>query len=281
MALSDLAAKTAPSIVSVCSPRSRSSGFLWQSGLVVTAEEPLPEEAEIAVGPVPGTMLAAELLGRDAATDIALLRVNDLSLTPIALGSSPVSTGQIAMTVGTEDGDMIAAFGIVSRTAGPWRSLRGGEIDARIELNVHLRPSAEGGLALNASGQVIGMVVSGARQRVLVIPSATVERIASRLASHGHIARGYLGLGLQPVTVEGSEGSGVIVLSIDPKGPASAAGIHQGDVLVTWNTEPIRNVRSLLRALGPDSVGQEITLGLRRGGETRQVRLTIAERSKD
>jgi S1-C subfamily serine protease len=54
--------------------------------------------------------------------------------------------------------------------------------------------------------------------------------------------------------------------------------VHQGDTIVTWNGEPIRHVRSLLRALGPDSVGQTVTLGLRRGGETRNIVLTIAER---
>lgn len=280
-ALSNVAAKIAPSIVSVHSNRSRSSGFVWQPGLVLTAEEPLADEGQIAVEPMHGTVAAAEVVGRDATTDVALLRVKDLSLAPISLLSPSVSTGHVAITVGTEDGDAVAAFGIVSRVSGPWRSLRGGEIDARIELDVRLRPSVEGGLALNASGEVIGMVVAGARRRVLVIPNVTVERVATLLARHGYIARGYLGLGLQPVTVEGSEGLGAIVMSIDPKGPAGAAGIHQGDVLVTWNNEPIRNVRFLLQALGPESVGKEVTFGMRRGGERREVQLTIGERSKD
>ena len=280
-ALSNVAAKIAPSIVSVHSNRSRSSGFVWQPGLVLTAEEPLADEGQIAVEAMHGTVAVAEVVGRDATTDIALLRVKDLSLAPISLLSPSVSTGHVAITVGTEDGDAVAAFGIVSRVSGPWRSLRGGEIDARIELDVRLRPSVEGGLALNASGEVIGMVVAGARRRVLVIPNVTVERVATLLARHGYIARGYLGLGLQPVTVEGSEGLGAIVMSIDPKGPAGAAGIHQGDVLVTWNNEPIRNVRFLLQALGPESVGKEVTFGMRRGGERREVQLTIGERSKD
>ena len=280
-ALSNVAAKIAPSIVSVHSNRSRSSGFVWQPGLVLTAEEPLADEGQIAVEPMHGTVATAEVVGRDATTDVALLRVKDLSLAPISLLSPSVSTGHVAITVGTEDGDAVAAFGIVSRVSGPWRSLRGGEIDARIELDVRLRPSVEGGLALNASGEVIGMVVAGARRRVLVIPNVTVERVATLLARHGYIARGYLGLGLQPVTVEGSEGPGAIVMSIDPKGPAGAAGIHQGDVLVTWNNEPIRNVRFLLQALGPESVGKEVTFGMRRGGERREVQLTIGERSKD
>jgi S1-C subfamily serine protease len=156
--------------------------------------------------------------------------------------------------------------------------MRGGEIDARIELDLRLRHSAEGGLAIDAAGQAIGMVVFGPRRRVLVIPSATIERVAAKLESNGRIARGYLGLGLQPIAIEAGDGSGAIVMSVDPHGPGATAGIYQGDILVAWNGEPIRHVQSLLRALGPDSVGQKVTLGLRRAGETRQVPLIIAER---
>jgi S1-C subfamily serine protease len=69
-----------------------------------------------------------------------------------------------------------------------------------------------------------------------------------------------------------------MVMKVEPQGPAAKAGVHQGDVIVAWNGEPIRHVRSLLRALGPDSVGQTVSLGLRRAGEEKVVSLTIAER---
>jgi S1-C subfamily serine protease len=122
------------------------------------------------------------------------------------------------------------------------------------------------------------MAVFGPRRRVLVIPTATIERVAAKLESHGRIGRGYLGLGLQPVAVETGEGSGAMVMSVDPKGPGALAGVHQGDVIVAWNDEPIRHLQSVLRSLGSDSVGRTITLGLRRAGEARQVPLTIGER---
>jgi S1-C subfamily serine protease len=67
-------------------------------------------------------------------------------------------------------------------------------------------------------------------------------------------------------------------MSVDPQGPGARAGLHQGDILIDWNGEPIRHVKLLLSALGPDSVGQPVTLGLRRAGDRRQVALTIAER---
>jgi S1-C subfamily serine protease len=122
------------------------------------------------------------------------------------------------------------------------------------------------------------MAVFGPRGRVLVIPSATIARVAPLLERHGRVARGYLGLGLQPVPLPGGEGTGAMVMSVDARGPAAPAGLHQGDVLVAWNGEPLRELRGLLRRLGPESVGQAVTLGYRRGGELREAVITVGER---
>jgi len=264
-------------IVAVQPNRSRSSGFFWRPGLIVTADEALSEEGEIGVT-LPGSEpIAAQLVGRDHTTDVALLRVDRSDVPPLQLESPPVAVGALAIAVGAEDGAPTAAFGVVSRSAGPWYSLRGGEIDARIELDVRMRRSAEGGLAIDAKGQAVGMTVFGPRRRVLVIPSNTIQRVAARLEKYGHIPRGYLGLGFQLVAIEGG-GRGVMVMNVDPQGPGAKAGVHQGDIIVSWNGEPFRDVRSLLRALGPDSVGQAVTLELRRGGETKDVQLTLSAR---
>lgn len=267
----------APGIVAVHSNRSSSSGFFWRSGLIVTADEALSEEGEISVTLPGGEPIAAQLVGRDHTTDVALLRVDRSDVPPLQLESPPVAVGALAIAIGAEDGAPTAAFGVVSRSVGPWYSLRGGEIDARIELDVRMRRSAEGGLAVDATGHAVGMTVFGPRRRVLVIPSTTIQRVAARLEKYGRIPRGYLGLGFQLVAIEGG-GRGVMVMNVDPQGPGAKAGVHQGDIIVSWNGEPIRDVRSLLRALGPDSVGQTVTLGLRRGGETKDVQLTIGAR---
>jgi S1-C subfamily serine protease len=276
-ALARLVGSAAPGIVAIKSAHSRSSGFVWRPGLIVTAEEALFEEGDFTVTLSSGESLAAQLVGRDHTTDIALLRVDRSDLSSIPLETKPVPVGALALAVGAEDGAPTAAMGVVSRSIGPWWSLRGGEINARIELDLRMRQSAEGGLAIDATGRAIGMTVFGPRRRVLVIPSATIERVAARLEKHGHIPRGYLGLGFQLVAIE-SGGRGIMIMNVEPRGPGAKAGVHQGDIIVTWNGEPIRHVRSLLRALGPDSVGQTVRLGLRRGGETKNVALTIAER---
>jgi S1-C subfamily serine protease len=263
-------------VAAVHSHRSRSSGFIWRPGLIVTADEALAEESEIAVTLPDGQTVPAKLVGRDPSTDIALLRIDRTDLAPAPLGAEGITAGALAVVVGAEEDGPTAALGVVSRSGGPWRSLRGGEIDARLELDVALRRAAEGGLALDAAGRAFGMTVFGPRRRALVIPSATIERVAPRLENHGRIARGYLGLGLHPVAVNG--GVGAMVVSVDADGPGAAAGVRQGDVIVAWNGEPVRHLRSLLRALGPDSVGRTVTLGLRRAGEPAEIALTIAER---
>ena len=277
-ALADLVAKATPSVVSVHSHRSQSSGFVWRPGLVVTADEALSEDGEITVEVSGGGSVPAHLAGRDPTTDVALLRIDRADLQPLRLTPTEIVVGALAISVGSIEGSPVAAFGVVSCAGGPWRSLRGGEIDAKIELDLRLRRSAEGGIALDMSGAAFGMVVFGPRRRVLVIPAATIERVADKLASHGRIPRGYLGLGLHPVPLAGKDGVGAMVMSVDPKGPGAAAGVHQGDVIVAFNGESIRRVQSLLKALGPDQVGQTVTLDLQRAGETKQLSLTIGER---
>jgi S1-C subfamily serine protease len=276
-AVSDLVARAAPSTVTIHSYRCRSSGFAWQPGLVVTADEALADEGEISVTLPDGVSLPATLAGRDPSTDIALLRLDNSNLQPAWLDPVSVAAGALTIVVGSQDGLPTVALGVVSFAGGSWRSLRGGEIDSRIELAMAMRRSSEGGLALDATGRALGMAVFGPRRRVLVIPSATIDRVAAKLEAHGRIPRGYLGLALQPVSVEGS-GTGAMVMSVQSGGPGAAAGVRQGDVIVAWDGQAISSTRALLRALGPDSVDKIVSVGLKRAGEPMEVSLRIGER---
>ncbi|MGJ7509038.1 S1C family serine protease [Variovorax sp. GT1P44] len=279
-AMAEAVAAAAGGVVAVHTGRSRASGFVWRDGLVVTCDEALPDDAEVTVCLPGGASASAKLVGRDAGTDIALLRVEGASPSPIVFDAAPVRTGAIALAVGSLAGTPVAAAGVVSLSGPAWRSLRGGEIDARIELGLTLRRLAEGGLALDAQGRAIGMSVFGPRRRVLVIPGTTIDRVATQLAAHGRVPRGYLGVGLQPVKIE-PEGIGAMVMAVDRDGPAARAGLHQGDVILAWNGEPLRSVQALLRALGPASVGTVVTLSLRRAGQSVEAKLTIGERPAD
>ncbi|MDN3279091.1 S1C family serine protease [Frankia sp. RB7] len=273
-ALADVVARIAPSVVSVHSHRSRSTGFVWKPGLIVTADEALADEGEVQIVLADGSTAVATIVGRDHTTDIALLRA-DTKITPVKLAATVPALGTLSVVVATNRDAPSAALGMVSVSGKSWRSLRGGEIDARIELDVRLRPSQEGGLALDASGEAFGMAVLGPR-RVLVIPAATIERVATQLETRGRIARGYLGLGLQPLRLD--DGIGAMVMNVDKAGPAATAGIRQGDVIVAVNDQKLSGVRALLRTLGPASVGQVVDVAVRRGGEPASFKVTIGER---
>jgi len=276
--LSGLVAAAAPSVVSVHSRRSLASGFAWKPNLIVTADEALAEEGEVAVTLEGGRRLAARIAGRDPTTDVALLQVDTSELTPVPVAGAVPSAGALAVAVGAREGAAVAALGVVVSAGPAWRSLRGGEIDARLELDLALRGYAEGGLAIDSAGQAFGMTVFGPRRRVLVIPAETLARVATQLEAHGKVARGYLGLALQPVRLDRQGDLGAMVMSVDANGPGAKAGIQQGDVIRAWGGQPIRSLSEVLRALGPASVGRTVSLTLSRGGEARSLDLVVGER---
>ena len=148
-ALVSLVAAAATAVVSVHSHRSRSSGFVWRPGLIVTADEALADEGDVAIALRDGTTVAAKIAGRDPTTDIALLRIERTELPPASLDGAALAAGAVAVVVGIEDDGPTAALGIVSRAGGSWQSLRGGQIDARLDLDIRLRQRSEGGIALD------------------------------------------------------------------------------------------------------------------------------------
>jgi len=278
--LTALIARLGESVVAVHAGRGAVSGFIWRERLIVTAEEALEGDEGIAIGLADGRRAAATLVGRDASTDVALLRINEP--TPAAVdfdAGTGRSAGEMVVALGRGNDGVIAALGIVAAAGPAWHSLRGGLVDAKLRLDLRLNSVAEGGLAIAAAaGQPFGMTVFGPRRRVLVIPGATIERVASHLLQHGRMARGYLGLGLQPVRLDGNQGMGVMIVSVDANGPGQKAGLVQGDIITHWAGEPLAGMRSLSKRLGPGSVGQTVELTVRHGGEPRQVTLIIAER---
>ena len=265
------------SVVGVRSHRSQGSGFAWRPGLIVTADENVTDEDRLAVVLPGGATVLATLKGRDPSTDIALLSVEARDLEPIAPATIDVVAGSVAIVVGADDGAPVATLGVVARAGPAWRSLRGGNVDARIEIDTLLRGTSEGGIAFDAAGRAIGMAVFGPRRRVLVIPASTIERVAAKLDAEGRIARGYLGLGLQGVRIEGG-GVGAMVMSLDADGPGARAGLRQGDVIAAWNGRAIDGVSDLLRELGPDSVGTAVRLSASRGGGPMSFDVTIGAR---
>ena len=127
----------------------RASGFVWKSGWIVTADEAPSEATRYAVGFSDGARFAATLHGRDPSTDVALLKLDQEHGVPTPLDALPVKTGAMTLAMGSAGGNTLAAFGVVTHASDAWRSMRGGKIDARIDLGLRLDRRAEGGLAFD------------------------------------------------------------------------------------------------------------------------------------
>jgi S1-C subfamily serine protease len=273
-----LVATVAGAVVSVQSGRrARSSGIHWRSGVIVTAEEALEADDDIKVALPDGRELPASLAGRDPTTDVAVLRFqpDGLPVAPTA-DSAALRAGHVVMAVGRHGGSPVASLGIVSHVGPPWHSQRGGTIDALLRLDLRLGAGVEGGALVDTQSRVLGMVVAGPRGRVVAIPAATIDRAIDALLAKGYVGRGYLGAGLQPLRK--GQGGGVLVVSVDPQGPAARAGLLVGDIVTAWNAAPIARVREVIHRLGPDSVGSSVDLALLRGGAAAGLKVVIGER---
>ncbi|ESW75412.1 serine protease [Mesorhizobium sp. LSJC285A00] len=270
-AIADLAAKAAPATASFATHHHRTaSAFHWRDGYFVTAEEAVEAGEEIELTLASGEAVKAELVGRDPSTGVALLKPAGAVAAPALAKADAVRPGNLAIAIGSSQGSALAVSGSVGEVGPAWRSMRGGSIDRRINLAV------EGGPVLDAKGALIGMLLFGPRGRALVMPYETVERAVATLREKGHVARGYLGAGLHPIRDGAARGA--MVMSLDDNGPAKAAGLALGDIIVAWNGEAVHGPRELIRKLGPDSAGAAVTLGVVRGGEQRDVALTVGEK---
>jgi S1-C subfamily serine protease len=271
--------------------RAGASGILWRDGVVVAANDAVERDEDLAVTLPDGQRVAAELAGRDPTTDVAVLRIVSVQgLAPVeARDPTELLPGHLVFAVGRradEGAAVIASLGVVATSGGPWRSMRGGTIDRLIRLDLTLDPMAEGGALVDAAGKTIGIVVPGPRRRVLAIPATTIGRVADELLAKGRVSRGYVGLGMQRVRLDAKlsqslsppRRTGVIVMSVDSKGPAARAGLMLGDVLTAWEGAPVAEVRDILDRLGSESVGTTVELALIRAGVPTRASVTIAER---
>jgi S1-C subfamily serine protease len=256
---------------------SGSSGIIVKPGVVVTAEEALERDDEISVILPDGQEAQATVAGRDPTTDVAVLRLSGADLAEPQAAALPLP-GAIVIGVGRVGKDVVAAIGSIALVGEAWHSSQGGLIDARIRADITLRRATEGSALVDAEGSLIGMAVFGPRRRVLAIPHATVIRATDHILAHGSVTRGYVGVHVRPIAADGGFPAGAIIVGLDPEGPAKKAGVLIGDVVLTWNGEPVNGARSIIERLGPASVGQGAKLGLSRAGKQANVSMTVAPR---
>lgn len=253
------------------------SGLIWAPDQVVTAEESLERDDELAVTLPDGSRVAAALTGRDPGTDIALLRVPTGPVAPLALAPPELlAPGHLVLVAGRGEHGAMTGSGCIAQIGGPWRSLRGGRLERRIGLALKLGVEAEGGPVLDCCGRLVGMAVPGPRRQLLAIPAETIARIVAVLAAHGRVARGYLGVATQPLAQ--GRVRGLIVVGVDPVGPAAAAGVLLGDILTALDGAALASVREMLARLDPETVGRDLGLDIVRAGAPLRLEVRVAER---
>src|SRR5215813_6167175 len=290
--LSSVVERTGAAVVAVNAQRHlSSSGVGWRDGVVVTAAHTLRQTEGISVILSSGETVAGTLSGTDPSTDLAVLKINNARLTAPPFGdTSQLKVGNVVLAVGRGvRRGLNATIGIVGVLSGAWRTWRGGLIDQFIGLDLVLHPGAVGGALVDAHGRVLGINTSGLSRGVeLTIPVSTVDRVVQQLLEKGHIGRGYLGLGMYAIPLPQelksalnlSADSGLIVVSVEPQGPGSKAGVLLGDVIVAVDRKAVGNVRDLQAFLEPESVGKSVPVSLVRSGKLLVVDISIGERRR-
>ena len=278
--------QVAGSVVAVnARPRLPSTGVHWRPGIIVTADHTVRSIEDLTVVDREGRTMATTLVGRDPGTDLAVLRIQDTALPAAGLGDSgSLRVGHIVLAVGYGPR---ASWGIVSAVGGRWRTWRGGEIDQLLRLDLTLYPGFSGGPIVDAQGRIVGINTSGLSQRLeLAIPASTVSRVADELIEKGHVSRAFLGVGLQPArlpeaarrALAGAPEIGLIVVRVQPDGPAAQAGILLGDVLVSLESIHVASPEAVLEAVAARRVGSSVSATILRAGTPTDVSITLGER---
>ncbi len=286
--LADIVEKVGHSVVTVNGTRISSSGIHWRQGIIVTAEETLRRTEDLTVTLPDNRTVAATLVGRDRTTDIAVLKLENIELPVVEIGdASALKVGHLVQAIGRSRDSLNASMGVVSAMGGSWRSSYGGLIDQFLRLDLNLYPSIEGGALVDATGEVVGMTVSGPKRTVISIPASTINRVVDQLLLKGHIARGYLGLGMQPVrlpetlknTLNLASVAGVIAINVESEGPADKSGLLIGDVIIAIDGTAVSDTSDIQAMLGSNSVGKTLNVQIVRGGALVEVALTVGERT--
>jgi S1-C subfamily serine protease len=279
--------RAAPSVVRVEGRRrGASSGVVFAADSVVTAHHCLEWDDGIRVGLADGTTVTAVVVGRDPTTDLALLKVQGSALAaPAWADPADVKVGHLVLGLSRPDRSVRAGLGIVAAAGDAWRTPAGGRIDRYIETDLGLHSGFSGGLVVDASGRALGLKTAGlVRGAPLVVPPSTVRRVVEALTAHGHVRRGFLGVGTMPVRLgpEQEKALGqpaaLLVTSVQPDTAAARAGVLLGDALLAFDGHVLNRPGDLFARLDEDAIGRSVPLRLLRAGTVKDVVAQVGTR---
>jgi S1-C subfamily serine protease len=262
------------------------SGIVWSSdGTIVTAHHVVERDENIAVGLPDGQTVSATLVGRDPTTDLAVLRAEGGNLAPPAwVEPDSLRVGHLVLALGRPGRSVQATLGIVSALGESWRTPAGGRVDHYLQTDLVMYPGFSGGPLVDAAGAVLGLNTSALLRGIsLTVPTPTLRQVVETLLTHGHVRRGYLGVSAQAVRLpktlveELSQETGLLLVSVEPDGPADRGGLLLGDTLVAMDGQPVRHLDDLLALLSSDRVSASVVVRIVRGGLLQEMKVTVGE----
>jgi S1-C subfamily serine protease len=271
------------------------SGFVFAAdGLVLTNSHVVDGAAAIDVSLPDGRELRADLIGQDRDTDVAIVRISASDLMAVDFGDSQaLRPGQLVIAIGNPYGfQHTVTTGVVSALGRSLRARTGRLIEQVIQTDAALNPGNSGGPLVTSTGAVVGVntaIIAGGQGLSFAVPISTVLTILPLLLRDGRVRRGYLGVAGQDVPLlrrvtrfhRLTQGSGVLVISVEPDGPARAAGLRDGDIIVSLGQHAVTNLDDLHRLLTDDRIGTTAVLGVLRGVERLDLHVAIADRDRN
>ncbi|MBI3369589.1 MAG: trypsin-like peptidase domain-containing protein [Burkholderiales bacterium] len=270
------------------------SGFLiTPDGYLLTNCHVADAGDDIAVTLDDGSEHAAQKVGGDVDTDLALLRIGSAeSLPHLALGSSrSLRVGQVVIAIGNPQGlSQTVTTGVVSALGRSLRARNGRLIDGVIQTDASLNPGNSGGPLLDTRARVVGVntaIIAHAQSLCFSVPADTAHWVVSELLRHGQVRRAWLGIAAQTVALPRRSvlhhgldtASAVSVDQVLADGPAQRAGLREGDRIVRIDQQPTQDVDTLHRLLAGERIGQRVQVELLRG--PRKLALELVPSARD
>jgi S1-C subfamily serine protease len=276
-------------------PGGSGSGVVFTpDGFMLTNSHVVERASRIQATFADGATHDAHLVGKDADTDLAVLRIHGASIGAAMLGESRrLRVGQLVIAIGNPLGfASTVTTGVVSALGRTMRSQSGRLIDAVIQTDAALNPGNSGGPLVDSRGNVVGIntaVIAGAQGICFAIPVDTARVVIPQLIREGHVRRAWIGIAGQTIQLTRrrmqlnhlSSGRAVLVTEMVPDGPADRAGLRSGDIILTLGESIVAGVDDLQRILTSDVIGRGLSMTLLRDGRQLELSITPLERRRD
>ena len=283
--------QVAPAVVRVDVTGGGGSGVLFTpDGFLLTNSHVVERGGDIRVMLPDGRSSAAQIIGTDAITDVAVLRIGGSQLPWATLADSRlVRVGQVAIAIGNPFGfHHSVTSGVVSALGRSLRSRSGRLMDDILQTDAALNPGNSGGPLVASTGEVIGLntaTIMSAQGLCFAIASNTVRFVAARLMRDGRLRRSFIGMAGQQTPVPRAlaraagvaTGSGVLVVSIEARGAAAAAGLQERDVVIRFDGQLIGGIDDLHRLLTEERIDRAAPVVVIRGGRLSELTVTPRE----